>query len=172
MGNRTFPHPDTGFGGRVSSAGPLATFMGDVWHPTGRNRRQQVSLPSVTIARRSDFHSPLPQCCSFDGPDEGASEWRRKRKARGFVRPMTTDRAPVSRSIRAFSGLQKPSADSSLASRPSLQPPPMTTNRGHDRDRFFSYNFICLARLHRCRQTPGSKRAGTERRRTAVKHAS
>ncbi len=30
-----------------------------------------------------------------------------------------------------------------------LRPPPMTTSQGHDRDRFFSYSFICLARLRR-----------------------
>jgi hypothetical protein len=50
---------------------------------------------------------------------------------------------------REFSGLHKLSADSLLVSRLSLRPPPMTTNHGHDRDRFFSYRFIYLARLDR-----------------------
>jgi len=62
---------------------------------------------------------------------------------------MTTDRAPVSRLTREFCGLHKLSADSLLVSRLSLRPPPMTTNHGHDRDRFFSYRFIYLARLDR-----------------------
>ena len=119
------------------------------WHPTSRNRRQQVSLRSATTARLSDFRSALPRCFSFDGPDEGASEWRWKRKAKGLVRQMTTDRAPMSRLTRAFCELQKLSADSLLVSTPSRRPLPMTTSHGHDRDRFFSYGFICLARLHR-----------------------
>jgi hypothetical protein len=45
--------------------------------------------------------------------------------------------------------LQKLSADSLHVSRLSRRPPPMTTNRRHDRDRFFSYRFIYSARLHR-----------------------
>src|SRR5216683_7205123 len=87
------------------------------WRPTCRDRQQQVSLRSATTARLSDFRSPLPRCFSFDGPDEGASEWRRKKKRKGIVRLTTTDRAPVSRLTRAFCGLQKLSADSSHTSR-------------------------------------------------------
>lgn len=114
---------------------------------TSRNRRQQASLRSATTARLSDFRSALRRCFSFDGPDEGASEWRRKeRDGKDIVRPMTTDRVPVSRLIRAFCGLQKLSADSSPANRLGLRPLPMTTNHGHDRDKLFSYSFICSAR--------------------------
>lgn len=61
---------------------------------------------------------------------------------------MTTDRARANRSTRASCVLQKLSADSLLVSRLSRQPPPMTTNRGHDRDSFFSNNFTYSARLH------------------------
>jgi hypothetical protein len=65
-------------------------------------------------------------------PDEGILEWRRKRNGWAFIRPTTTARAQANRSTRAFCGLQKRSADSLPASRPSLRPPPMTTNRGND----------------------------------------
>ena len=123
----------------LASVGPLKSFWRQ-WQPVGRHRRQQVFLRSATTARLSDFRSALTRCCSFDGPREGASEWRRKRKAKGLARPMTTDRALVCRLTHAFCELRKPSVDRLPANRPSLQPPPMTTNQGHDRVKFVSYN--------------------------------
>jgi hypothetical protein len=106
-----------------------------------------ISTPQDDGSRLSSSRF-LVAFCPMD-PDEGASVWRRKRKRKGFVRPTTTDRAPVYRSTRVFCGLQKLSADSLPASRPDLQPPPMTTSHGHYRDRFFSYGFIYSARLNR-----------------------
>jgi hypothetical protein len=159
MGSGTLPHPDMGLGeGHCPSCepGPARNVLG-YWQPMSRNRRQQAFLRCATKARISDFRSTLTRCCSFDGPREGASEWRRKRKAKGPVRPMTTDRAPISRLTRAFCGLQKLSADSLLANRLSRRPSPMTTNRRHDRDRFFSYSFISSVRLHRWQSDSRSK---------------
>jgi hypothetical protein len=69
--------------------------------------------------------------CPMD-PDEETSEWRKTTNGRDFVRPTTTDRARVNHSIREFYGLPRPSADSLLARRVSLRPPPMTMNHGGD----------------------------------------
>ncbi len=125
------------------------------------NRRQQAFLRHKTAARFSNFRSALPRCFHPMDPDEGASEWQRTRNGRGFVRPTMMDRASASRSTRAFCGLQKLSADSLLARRPSLRPPPMTTNHSHGRyvgDRFpktvFDFSLSatvssCLAYSHR-----------------------
>src|SRR5229473_5680144 len=122
--NRKRNASDSGEGHRPPSEHRSARNGLGYWHPTSRNRRQQVSLRSATTARLSDFRSALPRCFSFDGPHEGAPEWRRKRKRKGIVPPMTTGRAPVSRLTPAFCGLRKLSADSLLASRPNLRPPP------------------------------------------------
>ena len=69
------------------------------------------------------------------------------RKGKGLVRPMTTDRARISRSTPAFCVLQKLSAGSLLASKPRDRPPPMTTSHGHDQGSFFDCSIIYLARL-------------------------
>src|SRR5258707_11574208 len=104
MGNGTLPHPDTGKGiALLANTSPP-----EYWHPTSRSRRSQVYLRPATTIRLSDFRSALPHCFLVDGPDDGASEWQRKRKGKGFVRPMTTDWVPMSRSTREFCGLQKP----------------------------------------------------------------
>jgi len=73
---------------------------------------------------------------------------------------MTTDRALVSRLTREFCGSRKLWADNLLVSRLSRRPPPMTTNHGHDRDRFFSYSFIYSARLRSDGQNPAQNGAG------------
>jgi len=97
-------------------------------------RRMQAFLRRKSMTRIFDFRHLIPRCFHPMDPDEGASAWQRKRNGRGLVRPTTTDRTAASRSIPAFGGLPKPSADSLLARRVGLRPPPMTTNHGDDRN--------------------------------------
>src|SRR5712691_11372679 len=94
----------------------------------GCNRRLQVSLRHKTKTLISNCRSAFARCFHPMDPDEGASEWLQKKNGGGFVRPTMTDRPRTNRSTSAFCGLQKLSADSSPASRPSLRPLPMTTN--------------------------------------------
>src|SRR5271167_2996852 len=64
-----------------------------------------------TLARFSHFHPAFPRFSLSDGPGRGStSEWRKKINRRGFTPRTITDRATVSRLIRAFCGLPRPSA--------------------------------------------------------------